>query len=102
MGYYLIRRFLLALLIMSVISGLSFVIIKAPPGDSVDVFIQKWEAAGNPLSEAEETQLRSTMGLDQGIHIQYGKWMGRLVRGDLGMTYIGQHMGSPVQERPLT
>jgi len=88
MGPYLVKRFLLALMTMAVISILSFVIIKAPPGDSVDVFIQKWEAAGNPLSEAEETQLRSTMGLDQGIHIQYGKWMGRLVRGDLGKTYI--------------
>ena len=99
---YLIRRLLLALLTMSVISVLSFIIIKAPPGDSVDKYVESWQLANIPVSPERQAQLRNSMGLDQGIHIQYGKWMGRLVRGDLGMTYIGQHMGSPAIERPTT
>ena len=102
MGAYLMRRFLLALMTMAVISVLSFVIIQAPPGDSVDKYIDLRIRLGFPLSFEREAQLRSTMGLDQGIHIRYGKWMGRLVRGDLGTTYIGrgQTMGQGI--RPVT
>ena len=103
MGAYLIRRFLLAILTISVISVLSFVIIQVPPGDSVDAFERMWEQSGLPLSEARVAQIRGSMGLDEGIHIQYGKWMGRLVRGDLGMTYINrQSAGSATYERPVT
>ena len=103
MGAYLIRRFLLAILTMSVISVLSFVIITVPPGDSVDVFEAQWLQAGQPLSEARVAQIRGSMGVDEGLHIQYGKWMGRLVRGDLGMTYINRQSGGSVTyERPVT
>ena len=98
---YMLRRFLLAILTMSVLSVLSFVIIKAPPGDSVDKYVELWSHQGKPVSAEREAQLRSYMGLDQGIHIQYGKWMGRLLRGKLGMTYIGLSVGSPPVERPV-
>ena len=102
MASYLMKRSLLALVTILVISVLSFVIIRLPPGDSVDVFIAQWEQSGNPLSQARITQLRSDMGLGQGIHIAYAKWMGRLLRGDLGRTYINrQSAGSVTNSRPV-
>ena len=100
MTAYLIRRFLLAVLTMSVISVLSFLIITVPPGDSVDQYVKIWEDNyGSKIPVELEAQIRSRMGLDEGLHVQYGKWMGRLVRGDLGMTYmVAYRFERPVEQ----
>ncbi|HLN13218.1 MAG TPA: ABC transporter permease, partial [bacterium] len=83
---YIVRRLLLATLTVGVISALSFVIIKLPPGDYVTSYIAEMEAGGGTVSQAEADALRHQLGLDQPLYVQYGKWMGRLLRGDFGVS----------------
>ena len=89
MGAYLIRRLLLALLTIWVISVLSFVVIQLPPGDSVDSHVQWRERYNRPLSREAEDDLRAYYGLDRPIHLRYVQWFGRLLKGDPGRGFFG-------------
>jgi peptide/nickel transport system permease protein len=48
---------------------------------------------GPVATEASIAQLRAALGLDQPLHIQYGKWLWRTLHGDLGL--------SPVINKPV-
>ena len=99
---YLIRRFLLALLTIWVISVLSFVVIQLPPGDSVDAHLKWLEEIGFTLSADHENDLRAYYGIDEPIHLRYIQWFGRLLKGDPGRGFFGSNLGhsedSPVIE----
>ena len=98
---YLARRLLLAVLTLWVMSFVSFVILQTPPGDAVTSYIKDRERAGNVVVTAErEAELRSRFGLDQPVHIQYGKWFMRIMRGNPGRLYMGRYAGE--YERPVT
>lgn len=83
---YVARRLLLAALTIGVISALSFVIIKLPPGDYVTSYIAEMEASGGTVSQGEAAAMRHELGLDRPLYVQYGKWMGRLLRGNFGVS----------------
>ena len=97
---FILRRSLLALLTIWALSVISFVIIQLPPGDFVDTYIQELMfgnvATGAAIGGGQfETTLREQFGLDQPIFVQYLKWAGKLVRGDLGQSLEFQ---KPVSE----
>ncbi|MBL8835705.1 MAG: ABC transporter permease [Alphaproteobacteria bacterium] len=81
---FFVRRLLLAILTMWVVSVLSYVIIQLPPGDFVDTYISQQSASGSTVSAAEAQSLRELYGLDQPVWIQYGKWITRILTGDFG------------------
>ena len=88
---FLVQRALLALLTIWAVSVLSFVIIQLPPGDYVDHYVIQLLEGGradraSAVSEALEKNLRREMGLDRPQVVQYGKWVGKIVRGDFGMS----------------
>jgi len=83
---FVIRRFLLAILTMWVISALSFVIIQLPPGDFVTTYIAQQSASGSSVSAAEAQALRELYGLDSPFYVQYGKWILRILSGDFGFS----------------
>ena len=86
MATYIIRRVLLAVLTMWLVSVVSFVIIQLPPGDFVDSYIMKLEQMGTTIRTEEAEALRMRYGLDQPVSMQYFKWMGMLLRGEFGMS----------------
>ena len=92
---FIIRRLLLAVATMWAITVLSFTIIQLPPGDFVDAYIARLSASGSSVSAAEAQNLRLLYGLDQPYVVQYGKWMGRMLRGDFGESMEWQR---PVSE----
>lgn len=61
------------------VSLVIFALLRLIPGDPVVIMI----GAENATPE-EIVRLRKVLGLDQGIHVQYVKFLGRLVTGDLG------------------
>jgi peptide/nickel transport system permease protein len=65
--------------ISAIVFGLSHLI----PGDPVLVLL------GQEATPAEAARLRSVLGLDQPLPVQYVKWLGRAVQGDLGKTLFG-------------
>ena len=91
---YIIRRLLLAIVTIWAVTVLAFLIIQLPPGDFVDTYIASLSATGSMVSMEEAEALRELYGLDQPIYVQYLKWMGRILKGNLGVSLDWQ--------RPIT
>jgi peptide/nickel transport system permease protein len=85
-GGYLIRRFLLMLLTLFGISVLIFVMLRLVPGNIADIV---FNAAGM-IDVAEKAKLEKELGLDQPIAVQYVQWIGGLMHGDLGYSYVSE------------
>ena len=92
---YLTRRFIYAILTVWAVSVISFLIIQLPPGDYVTAYIAQLAAQGSSLSMSEAENLRIYYGLDQPQYVQYIKWVGRMISGDLGFSFEHQQ---PVTE----
>ena len=78
MTNYLARRLLGLIPLLIGITFVSFFVIQLAPGSPVDVATDL-----NPKASAEvRERLQKTFGLDQPIHVQYWRWLERIVRGD--------------------
>jgi peptide/nickel transport system permease protein len=78
-----------------VISVISFLIIQLPPGDYLTSYIAALEETGETVDAEQVEALRKRYNLDEPIYIQYIKWMGGLLQGDLGMSF---EWNRPVKE----
>jgi peptide/nickel transport system permease protein len=83
---YIIKRLLILPFLLIVFSIIAFVLIQAPPGDFITSYIAELSASGSSVDRAQIDALRELYGLDQPVYIQYFKWMGRLLQGDLGVS----------------
>jgi peptide/nickel transport system permease protein len=90
---FILRRALLSLLTIWVLSVISFFIIQLPPGDYVDTYIIElmtggYESgdSGGGATEALEKTLRAQYGLDKPMYVQYAKWAWRVLQGDFGQS----------------
>jgi peptide/nickel transport system permease protein len=84
----LLSRLGQAALVMLVVSAVSFVMFRFV-GDPVATMSRE-----NATVE-EKTELRRTLGLDQPVVVQYGRFLSRTLTGDLGISYRNQR---PVTE----
>jgi peptide/nickel transport system permease protein len=89
MATYLLRRLLLLVPVVLGISAVVFGLSHLIPGDPVLVLL------GQEATAAEAARLRSVLGLDQPLPVQYVIWLGRAIQGDLGKTLFG---GQPVAD----
>mgnify|MGYP006271045311 FL=1 len=78
MARFIFRRFLTLIPTVFGISVLVFFMIHLIPGDPAEMML------GERASEESLQELRSQLGLDQPLYVQYGLFLSRLVRGDLG------------------
>lgn len=76
---YVLRRLLQAVPVVFVIIVLNFVLIRAAPGDPLDVLTGQMET-----TEAFLAQLRAEYGLDQPLTTQLWLYLTKVVQGDLG------------------
>lgn len=81
------RRILWMVPTLLLVSVMSFVIIQLPPGDYLTTYIAALEETGETVNREQVAALRARYNLDQPYHIQYLRWMGGLLRGDLGMSF---------------
>ena len=95
MASYVVRRLGYFVVVLWLISVVSFVIIQLPPGDFVTSYALKLAASDDEASLAVLQQLRERYDLDKPLHVQYLKWFAKIVRGDLGYSY---HHNRPVLE----
>ena len=99
---YIIKRLLLLPLLLLIFSIFAFFIIQAPPGDFVTAYIAELSTSGSSMDRAQIDALRQLYGLDQPIYIQYLKWMGRILTGDLGVSLDWQRpIAQLIRERLL-
>ncbi len=87
MARYLMRRVLYMLVLLLLLTFVSFVIIQLPPGDYLTTYIATLEARRIPVTELVLEGLRERYGLGSPLHVQYLKWMGNLLRGDMGESF---------------
>jgi len=80
---FIIRRLILAIPTLLGITMLTFAIQRAAPGDPVRIFTY----AEPDISQEEIARLRSQLGLDKPLPVQYLVWLGRIVRLDMGRSY---------------
>ena len=87
MSAYIIRRLLLTIPTLLVLSILVFLSVRFIPGDVIDAMFGDMQYLGGGVDrEAFERML----GLDQPVYVQYGRWMGGiLLRGTLGDSLMG-------------
>ena len=82
---YILKRVLLMIPTLFVVSIISFVIIQLPPGDYLTTFIANKEAGGETVDPATVENLKIRYGLDKPVYIQYLTWFGGIVtKGDFG------------------
>lgn len=81
MTEFLVRRILQSVIVLFLISIVTFGLIHAAPGGPTQIFLSPGLSP-----EAAEVQMRN-LGLDKPIPVQYVKWLGGLVQGDLGYTF---------------
>ncbi len=88
MTSYVIRRFLLMIPTVFIVSVISFIIIQLPPGDFLTTYVAQLEAQGVMVEESTVLLMRRQYGLDQPIHVQYTRWItGIILRGDFGRSF---------------
>ncbi|MGN6331261.1 MAG: ABC transporter permease [Motilibacteraceae bacterium] len=98
MGPYLLRRLGAAVITVVIASVVVFAGVHALPGDAALAL------AGEERSPQVLAQIRHEYGFDQPLPIQYVKYMGQALQGNLGQsTRIGAHVSSVLMERlPIT
>lgn len=92
MSRYLVRRLVLLLPTLLGVTIVVFVLVRLLPGDAVTLQLQDAKATA-----ADEAALRTQLGLDKPIYLQYVDWLGTLLHGDLGHSFrtrqpIGQEL----------
>ncbi|MGQ9629418.1 MAG: ABC transporter permease [bacterium] len=85
---YILQRFLYMILVLFVVSIISFIIIQLPPGDYVTSRILQLQLSGAEVNEAEVLSLKRQYGLDLPPYLQYFKWMWNMFHGDLGRSFM--------------
>lgn len=84
MTAYLVRRLLGLLPVLFLITVISFGIMKVAPGKPTDAAMQF-----NPKASLEARErIEKLLGLDQPAHVQYVRWLGRIVRLDFGRSFL--------------
>ena len=76
----MIKRFLGIVPVLFGVVLLTFLLVHSVPGDPVEVML------GESASSADRMQLRSDLGLDQPIYVQFGVYLNKLAHGDLGVS----------------
>lgn len=85
MKKYVVKRLLQLLPILLVITFLSFGMMRLAGSDAV---LQKMENTGMVVSQEVLENVRAELGLDKPFLTQYFVWLGNLLRGDMGVSYI--------------
>ncbi|MDD5289094.1 MAG: ABC transporter permease [Dehalococcoidales bacterium] len=100
MQAYIIRRLLLIIPTMVLVTIICFFSVRFIPGDVVAMMLQEKQHA----TQVDMDALRHALGLDVPDHVQYWRWLTAIVRGDLGKSlWTGDTVASQVARRlPIT
>ena len=83
MRVYIFKRLVIAGVTLLGMSILIFVLMRLAPGNITDMI---FESAGY-VDEADRRKLEAELGIDKPVPVQYVRWLGEFLRGDLGKSY---------------
>ncbi|MEM7694893.1 MAG: ABC transporter permease [Pseudomonadota bacterium] len=87
MAAFIIRRLFSTILVMAIVGVLVFLLVHLSPGDPAAII------AGDNATPAQIDQIRQRLGLDDPLPVQFVRWFGGVVQGDLGVSIFS---GEPV------
>ncbi len=91
---YIIRRFLIMIPTLIGVSFIVFLMLRITPGDPAELLL------GERATVESLAQMREHLGLNKPLHVQYGMFLKRLMKGDLGETiWTRQKVWTEVKER---
>jgi len=84
MAYYVLNRLLQLVLVIIFLSIIVFTIVRLIPGDPAAVML------GTEATPQVLAQIRTEMGLDQPIFVQYVKWVRNVLAGNFGTSWVSK------------
>jgi peptide/nickel transport system permease protein len=102
MTSYIVRRILMGVIVIIIVTVMVFLFIRLLPGDPLTIYLNKTDM--QQLTEDQLYQLRVKFGLEKSLPLQYIDWMGGLFTGDFGKSiFYNVDVGLLVRERmPIT
>ncbi|MXZ91481.1 MAG: ABC transporter permease [Chloroflexi bacterium] len=98
MRAYILRRMALFIPTAFGVSVFIFLMLHVIPGDYATTLLLGGRDRALVATEEDFARVRNQLGLDKPLHMQYVTWAGKLLRGDLGISWINRQ---PVLERML-
>ena len=87
MRAYIIRRLLLTIPALFILSILVFLSVRFIPGDAIDFIVGRM---GLEAGYIDREALEHMLGLDVPVYVQYGRWIGGIfLHGSLGQSLMG-------------
>lgn len=91
---YILQRLIGMIVVMFLVVTIVFVIVRVTPGDPAAVML------GPEATQADIAQLRTQLGLDKALIVQYFYYLGQLIQGDLGQSiFLNQPVLSALADR---
>ena len=84
MRAYIIRRLLLIIPTLLVVTLLVFFSVRFIPGSVIDLMVAEMAGESSAGQQISPEYIRHSLGLDVPMHIQYLNWLGGAIRGDFG------------------
>ena len=79
---YLLRRVLASVPVMGVVALFVFLLLRLTPGDPAAIL------AGDNATPEQLDRIRTSLGLNQPLYVQFVAWINQLLHGDLGVSLI--------------
>lgn len=90
MTRYIVKRLLGMIPTLFFISVITFILIQLPPGDAVTAMMKDLQQQGQRVTEERMVALRAMYHLDDSMPVQYLRWIGGYLHGDLGYSISAQ------------
>ena len=81
----MVNRLLMAVPVLFGVATIAFALMYLLPGDPASAMLAKSGASAEQIAE-----LREDMGLDSPFHVQYLRYLGNVLQGDLGRSIVSQ------------
>ncbi len=94
MNTYVIKRFMLFIPTLLLVTLMVFALMRLVPGDPAELLLMGFEGDGQ-FSEKQLADLRAKLGTDRPLAIQYLNWIWGMVRGDFGTS---MYFDTPISE----
>ena len=85
---FIVKRVLILIPLLLLFSVVCFIIIQLPPGDYLTTYINNLISQGADITEEVVDALEVRYGMNEPMVVQYFKWFGRVLQGDLGYSFM--------------
>lgn len=100
MARFVLRRMLILIPFLFLISVVSFAVIQLPPGDFVDTYVRNLEVQGGSVNHGQRAAIEAQYGLNKPVYVQYGIWVKHIAQGDFGNSFLyDRPVGDILKER---